>query len=817
RWHDDSMPVATRGVAAEGAFRVDLVRDGPHALVAGTTGAGKSELLQTLVASLAASNAPDAMSFVLIDYKGGAAFADCARLPHTVGLVTDLDSHLTQRALQSLNAELRRREGLFAGAAVNDLDAYRASSQQYLEPLGRLVLVVDEFAALADELPDFITGLIGIAQRGRSLGVHLVLATQRPGGVISAEIRANIALRIALRVTDAAESADVISSEAAAAIDKRQPGRAFVRAGSTLTEIQTARISAPAPTGGGETLVIGLDEWGRCPPGRTSSDNDKTDLQLLVDAVREAAAASGSRAPSRPWLPPLPDRLALSAVSATAVAATVPLGLVDLPEEQRQAPLCTDLAGGGPIMFVGSARSGRSTALRTLTLAGASQLSADELHIYAIDCAGGGLRPLADLPHCGGVIARDQFASADRLLVRLIAEAMRRHAQLAEFGFSSVAEARAAGSAVPLITLLVDGWDGFVAAADEYNGGQSVDMLIGLLRESATVGFTVAVAGDRGALAARLAGNVAHKFVLRLADRADYAMAGIPARAIPESMPPGRAIRASDDAEVQFAFAGAAPDTAGQKRAVADVGSSTPTPDPTNRPFSIRPLPARLNRADLDPVPAPLTLLGVGGDAAESVAIDLASDSVLLTLAGPPRSGRSTVLRLVLEQAASTAAEVWVAAPRRSPLFDEASSCGARVIAPEDPAPQVADSVAAPCLLLVDDSEVFLDTPAGDVLADLLKAGTGNITAVVAGRNDELAVTYRGIASEVRRSRCGLLLQPAPGDGELLGVRLPRNRAVPIPGRGVLVLDQPALRSLAPGSDVLPVQVALPQSMCGYR
>jgi S-DNA-T family DNA segregation ATPase FtsK/SpoIIIE len=282
-------------------------------------------------------------------------------------------------------------------------------------------------------------------------------------------------------------------------------------------------------------------------------------------------------------------------------------------------------------------------------------------------------------------------------------------------------------------------------------------------------------------------------------------------------MPPGRAIRASDDAEVQFAFAGAAPDTAGQKRAVADVGSSTPTPDPTNRPFSIRPLPARLNRADLDPVPAPLTLLGVGGDAAESVAIDLASDSVLLTLAGPPRSGRSTVLRLVLEQAASTAAEVWVAAPRRSPLFDEASSCGARVIAPEDPAPQVADSVAAPCLLLVDDSEVFLDTPAGDVLADLLKAGTGNITAVVAGRNDELAVTYRGIASEVRRSRCGLLLQPAPGDGELLGVRLPRNRAVPIPGRGVLVLDQPALRSLAPGSDVLPVQVALPQSMCGYR
>ncbi|MGH8970235.1 MAG: FtsK/SpoIIIE domain-containing protein, partial [Actinomycetes bacterium] len=181
------------------AYTVDLRRDGPHVLVAGTTGSGKSELLQTLVAGLAVVNRPDEMSFVLIDYKGGAAFKDCARLPHTVGCVTDLDGHLTERALTSLTAELRRREAALRVAGCKDLDDYlsagRAASGRDAPALPRLVLVVDEFATLAEELPDFVGGLVSIAQRGRSLGVHLVLATQRPAGVVSANIRANTSLR----------------------------------------------------------------------------------------------------------------------------------------------------------------------------------------------------------------------------------------------------------------------------------------------------------------------------------------------------------------------------------------------------------------------------------------------------------------------------------------------------------------------------------------------------------------------------------------------------------------------------------------------
>ena len=200
---------AVIGACYDGPFGIDLRKDGPHALIAGTTGAGKSELLQTLIASLALVNRPDEMTFVLVDYKGGSAFKDCVHLPHVTGMVTDLDAHLTRRALASLTAELTGREKILAAAGAKDIEEYteRAGHQPRHPPLPPLVIVIDEFASLARDLPDFVAGLVGIAQRGRSLGLHLILATQRPSGVVSADIRANTNLRIALRMTDVAESA----------------------------------------------------------------------------------------------------------------------------------------------------------------------------------------------------------------------------------------------------------------------------------------------------------------------------------------------------------------------------------------------------------------------------------------------------------------------------------------------------------------------------------------------------------------------------------------------------------------------------------
>ena len=251
--------LAVIGESYDGPFGIDISKDGPHALIAGTTGSGKSELLQTIVASLAVANRPDEMTFVLIDYKGGSAFAECARLPHTVGMVTDLDPHQVARALVSLSAELTRREHILAAAGAKDIEAYQLLvDERQARPLPRLVIVIDEFAAMSRDLPDFVTGLVNIAQRGRSLGIHLILATQRPSGVVSAEIRANTNLRIALRVTDPADSADVIGVPDAATIAQS------TRGGPTYGSA-TPRSSRSRPGG---SAAGGRAPARRLPPGR---------------------------------------------------------------------------------------------------------------------------------------------------------------------------------------------------------------------------------------------------------------------------------------------------------------------------------------------------------------------------------------------------------------------------------------------------------------------------------------------------------------------------------------------------------------------
>ena len=394
------------GIGAGGPFVVDVRADGPHALIAGTTGAGKSELLQTLIASLAAANRPDAMNFVLIDYKGGSAFKDCARLPHTVGMVSDLDGHLTERALASLAAELKRREEILLAAGAKDIEDYweatgaRAAGgllgpgtggRSGGEKLPRLMLVIDEFASLVAELPDFVAGLVGIAQRGRSLGVHLVLATQQQAGVVSADIRANTNLRIALRVTDAAESLDVIDVPDAARIARSTPGRCYVRSGASApAAVQSARIGGRRPGMGRARPAAALAvpvPWpalgrpapagaGEAPPG--VADDMETDLSVLVDAIAGAAKRLGIAEQRSPWLAPLPQTVTLDEIAGAARAGTparagapgevppVAFGITDIPARQERVPLTLDLAHGGHLVVAGTARSGRSTVLRTL-------------------------------------------------------------------------------------------------------------------------------------------------------------------------------------------------------------------------------------------------------------------------------------------------------------------------------------------------------------------------------------------------------------------------------------------------------------------
>ena len=579
---------AVLGIGPKGRFVVDLRRDGPHGLVAGTTGAGKSELLQSMVASLALVNRPDALAFVLVDYKGGSAFKECRDLPHCVGLITDLDGHLAGRALASLTAELKRREGILAQLGAANIEEYWAmTADGGTAALPRLAIVVDEFATLVDEVPEFVQGVVGIGMRGRSLGVHVVLATQRPAGVVSAELRANVNLRLCLRVANAQESSDVIDLPDAARITRDTPGRAYALTGyRDLTLFQTARVGVPrpaAPRGTArlpvivEGMALAADgvRRGEEEVGETDTSTP-TDLSVLVDAMAAAASAEGIGRPPSPWLPPLPELVSIDALEDPRGGAEqsergrlrAVIGLIDRPEAQAQAPFVVDLQTSGSLLVIGAVRSGRSTALRTIAVGLVTNRSPGDLHLYGIDCGNRALDALAQLPHCGAVVSSDDPERLARL-VDLLTSLVRQRSQTGEVN--------------PAVVVLIDRFEAFVARYAERDGGRLVEGVDRLVREGTAVGITFVISGDRTAFTTRLASAVESRLVLRQADRSDYGMLGLDVRRVPGHMPNGRALWAQTGHEVQIGILGSDAAETTQlaqlahpgRRALGDTGART--------------------------------------------------------------------------------------------------------------------------------------------------------------------------------------------------------------------------------------------------
>jgi len=795
---------AVVGISLDGPFAIDLRRDGPHGLVAGTTGAGKSELLQTIVASLAMANRPDGMTFVLVDYKGGAAFKDCVDLPHTVGMVTDLDTHLVERALVSLGAELTRREHLLAEAGAKDIEDFvdLAPKRPGLPDLPRLLIVIDEFASLARELPDFVSGLVNIAQRGRSLGIHLILATQRPGGVVSPEIRANTNLRIALRVTDTSESADVIDAPDAGLISKSTPGRAFVRLGAnSLVPFQSGRVGGRRPgtvaTSTSAPWLVPLRTGAlpqppqRRPRAEASDDAEITDLRVLVEAIVTANADLGLAPQHSPWLPALSTDVLLDDLLPGAVDGQlppIPYAVEDLPALQQRRPATIDFATFSHLAIMGGPRSGRSQALRTMAASIGKLTSPADVHVYGLDCGNGALLPLADLPHCGAVVQRTQPDRALRLFARLKVELARRQELLADGGYADLRELRAAGQRLPHIVVLIDRWEGFMGGLAEADGGSPYETVQTLLREGASVGVHLVITGDKQVVSARLASLIEDKIGLRLPDKTDFGLIGLLPRKLPDDIPDGRGFRSESGIELQFALLDADTSGAAQAVAIRAIGAASRERyddlPREQRPFRVDVLPARLTLDEaweLRPVrePAPLWgLVAVGGDELTALGFDLAYTSAAV-IAGPPRSGRSTALLAVVESLLRTGTAVVIAAPRPSPLRDLAGRPGVRGVltgvdlAEEELAPLMADG---PVVLVIDDGELLKDVPAKDYLRKVLRTGADQGQAIVLGGDSgEVASGFTGWQVDMK-GRQGVLINPqGVTDGDLIGVRIPRS------------------------------------------
>ncbi|MGH3812245.1 MAG: FtsK/SpoIIIE domain-containing protein [Pseudonocardiaceae bacterium] len=768
------------GVTEEGVLTLDLLRDGPHGLVGGTTGSGKSELLRSLVAALALRTDPEHLNFVLIDYKGGSAFDECARLPHTVGLVTDLDAQLGERALRCLEAELHYRERLLRASGADDLRAYLRLPAATETPLPRLVVIIDEFATMAAELPDFMEALVGVAQRGRSLGVHLLLATQRPSGAVKDNIRANTNLRIALRVQDDGDSTDVIGKPDAARIGRDQPGRAFVRLGpSEVVPIQTALVTGTSQSNGGRVDVAPF-QFGRRPrpprPAATSGEATASDLERIVAAARAAFEAAGMPTPRRPWPEPLPADLPLDTVTApeTVKAGTALVALADDPDAQAQYPVGWNLGKGNLLLF-GLVGSGTTTTLASIALSLAAGVSPDELHLYVLDFGAGALSPLEGLPHTGAVITATEGERQRRLVRMLRGELDRRR----ELGAASRDE--------PLAVLLVDGFSALRAEYDDPAVQWVQDELARIVSEGSPLGILTVITVDRtGAVPTALSSTVSQKWLFRLSDPYDYAMYGVKFRS-PSALPPGRCLVADNGQLIQVGRP-----TPSLTEAVDRISVAAPVP--LRPPMEVGTLPVSVDpheltdavRLDDEPWLLPV---GIAESTHTPAALRIYPAEHVL-IAGPSRSGRSGLLCALarLLTAATPKVGLTVVAARPSPLrqLDGVDRVVTNAQMLPEALAQVAE-VGGRQVVLIDNAEA-LDDPAGAVDA-LLKRLLPDVHVIAAGRADLLRSAYGHWTQTVRRSGTGVLLRPdADFDGDLLAVRLPRRTPVAVTvARGWLV------------------------------
>ncbi|MCJ8011820.1 type VII secretion protein EssC [Paenibacillus sp. KQZ6P-2] len=664
-----SVPI---GVKAGGAlFNLDLheTGHGPHGLVAGTTGSGKSELLQSIIVSLAVNYHPHDVVFVLIDYKGG-GMADAFRgMPHLVGTITNLGGNQTTRALLSIKSELQRRQRIFSAYGVGNIDKYQKlyhskEEKNGMPPVPHLVMIADEFAELKQDQPDFMKELVSAARVGRSLGVHLILATQKPAGVVDDQIWSNSKFKICLKVQDETDSKDVIKRPDAAMI--KEPGRAYIQVGNDeMFELFQSAYSGADYDPDGELLrsenrvkrlyEIRLD-------GRTEQiyplEEEKiakkelqSQLKAMVDGIASVSGSAGIVPLEGPWLPPLPERMDMTPLfgNDTGFDAekaawrpvkeifSVPVGLLDDPRNQRQEPLLFDFASEGNLFVYGAPGTGKTVLLKTLCLSLAYRYSPSEANLYIMDFGGASFKAFERLPHCGGIMTLEQESRISQFVLFLFRVIEERKKLWEETDCGGFADYRSRAGALPAILVVIDN---YFALSETY---ENIDeRMVVLAREGFKYGIYMAVTATNASLVRyKFAVNFKMAASLQLTDKAEYD--GIVGRT--EGLEPARVVgrglvRGTPPLEFQTAEPELGPlstvqwiDRFDQLADAGRIGRALPIPV----------MPASIDMAAINGDVGTHVAIGLCDHDLQPVNVDLAVNPVIM-IAGDPMAGKSTLL-----------------------------------------------------------------------------------------------------------------------------------------------------------------------------
>ncbi len=515
---------------------------GPHGLVAGTTGSGKSEIIQSYILSLAVHFHPYEVAFLLIDYKGGGMANLFNDLPHLLGTITNLDGAASLRALASIKAELKRRQRLFGEHDVNHINQYQKLFKlgEATEPMPHLFLISDEFAELKAEQPDFMKELVSTARIGRSLGIHLILATQKPSGVVDDQIWSNSKFKLALKVQNESDSKEILKTPDAAEITL--PGRAYLQVGNNeIYELfQSAWSGADYHPDKDDlevvdTTVYAINELGQYNiltkdlsglEHKATIEKTTTELEAIIEHIHQFTMDENIDPLPSPWLPPLDTRIYLPELVGRTDETMwqdrkqpleAVIGMVDLPDEQSQRKLSLPLTKDGHLAVFSSPGYGKSTFLQTVVMDVTRVHHPAQLHLYLLDFGTNGLLPLKGVPHVADTILIDESEKIGKLLRRLDTEMKARKKLLSAYGVATMEMyEQASGETIPHIMMVLDNYDA-VREADFVEPFEKV--ITQIAREGSSIGIHLVISASRqNVLRVPLLSNVKTQVALFLID-----------------------------------------------------------------------------------------------------------------------------------------------------------------------------------------------------------------------------------------------------------------------------------------------------------